>query len=199
MRTQPSRKDESNFKQPIRDKKALQKIEKMLLEQERYLELCMFSIGCTSALRSHELVSLKVQTILDKKPGDPIRNGKAGHKRQGLLSLSPKAHKCLRLYFEARPEVKEGEWLFPGHRKGSHISTKFLSDHVKEWAKAVGLSPDDYACHSLRKSFGFHKRQAGVSESLLRKAFGHKDIKSLDSYLGVTDSEVAEVMAEDYF
>jgi integrase len=198
MRTQPSRKDESNFKQPIRGKSALQKIEKMLLAEERYLELCMFAIGCTSALRSHELVSLKVQTILDKKPGDPIRNGKAGHKRQGLLSLSPKAHKYLRLYFEAHPEVKEGEWLFPG-RKDSHISTKFLSDHVKEWVEAVGLNPDDYACHSLRKSAGYHRRRQSVPESLLRKAFGHKDIKSLDAYLGIADDEVAEVMSEDYF
>src|SRR6056297_3984235 len=52
---------------PIKDRKKIKRIKKMLLEDKKYRELALFKLGLNSALRVSDLLKLKWQDLFDEK------------------------------------------------------------------------------------------------------------------------------------
>jgi len=56
--------------EPIRDKKAIHRIKKILADRPR--DLCLFTLGINTAYRSNELLSLKVGQVKALRAGDVL-------------------------------------------------------------------------------------------------------------------------------
>jgi len=68
--------------EPIRDKRAIGRIKKMLRDHPR--DLCLFVLGMNTAFRANELLSLKVGQVRSLLPGDvlSVKQSKKGKFRQ---------------------------------------------------------------------------------------------------------------------
>ena len=56
-----------NYVEPIRDRKKIAQIKKLLRGQERYRDLFMFVVGINTALRISDLLQMKIGHFLDEK------------------------------------------------------------------------------------------------------------------------------------
>lgn len=56
--------------EPIRDKKAIQRIKKILADRPR--DLCLFTLGINTAYRANELFSTKVGQVKNLRAGDVL-------------------------------------------------------------------------------------------------------------------------------
>ena len=51
---------------PIKDRKKIKRIKKMLLEDKKYRELALFKLGLNSALRVSDLLRLRWRDVYDE-------------------------------------------------------------------------------------------------------------------------------------
>ena len=56
--------------EPIRDKRAIARIKKILVDRPR--DLCLFTLGINTAYRANELLSLKVGQVKNLQAGDVL-------------------------------------------------------------------------------------------------------------------------------
>jgi len=76
--------------EPIRDKRAIGRIKKMLQDHPR--DLCLFVLGMNTAFRANELLSLKVGQERSLLPGDvlSVKQSKTGKFRQVTVNKALK-------------------------------------------------------------------------------------------------------------
>jgi integrase len=74
--------------EPIRDKKAIARIKKILVD--RPCDLCLFTLGINTAYRANELLSLKVGQVKNLKAGEvPDLKQRKTHKyRSATLNVT---------------------------------------------------------------------------------------------------------------
>ena len=63
---------------------------------------------------------------------------------------------------------------------------------VKRWCAAIRLK-GNYGAHSLRKTFGYHKRHAGIDIPTLMECFNHATQKQTLDYLCIQPEEIKNV------
>ena len=85
-------------------------------------------------------------------------------------------------------------FLFFSARRSGPIFVRPLSrEHaakiVSEICKAVGLS-GNYSTHTLRKTWGYHARQNGVTMEIIMEKLNHSNFAVTKRYLGITDDEL---------
>jgi integrase len=119
----------------------------------RTRDLALFDLAIDSKLLSCDLVGLRVAdvvhgdqalkraTVIQRKTGQPVR-----------FELSdPTRHAVEAWIAEARLPAEQ--YLFPSRLKSSpHLSTRQYARLVKGWAKLIGLDPEAYGTHSMRRT-----------------------------------------------
>ena len=116
-------------------------------------ELAMFNLAIDSKLRGCDLVKLRVSdvmhggrvskraTVIQQKTGKPV-----------TFEIATEARKSLTLWIEEAQLVFH-DFLFQSRTKHSdHISTRQYARIVNGWIKSIGLDPEDYGTHSLRRT-----------------------------------------------
>ncbi|MCP4288090.1 MAG: tyrosine-type recombinase/integrase [Gammaproteobacteria bacterium] len=111
-------------------------------------------------------------------------------KKYRAVIINQSAHTALHHWLAVRPE-SDSPALFPS-RRGERLSVPSVHALVKMWCKNVGLR-GNYGSHTLRKTWGFMQREAGVSEILISEAYGHSSVTQTRSYLGVQSEEVTSL------
>ncbi len=79
--------------------------------------------------------------------------------------------------------AKKEDWLFPGQKPGSHISSESVRQVFHSQLKALGLDTRGYNLYSLRHAFGLHLYNAGTDLMAIKEAMGHKSLSSTTVYL----------------
>ena len=99
--------------EPIRDKRAIGRIKKMLWDHPR--DLCLFVVGMNTAFRANELLSLKVGQVRPLLPGDvlSVKQSKTGKFRQ--VTVNNAVVEAISLHLAANP-LMDDEPLFMGKR-----------------------------------------------------------------------------------
>ena len=93
--------------EPIRDKKAIARMKKILGDRPR--DLCLFTLGINTAYRANELLSLKVGQVKNLKAGD-------------VLDLKQrKTHKYRPVTLNATAVASIQAWLVSGDLKSEDI------------------------------------------------------------------------------
>jgi integrase len=159
----------------------------------RFRDLAMFNLAIDSKLRGCDVVNLKVEdvaayghavdraTVRQKKTGQPVR-----------FEMSEQTREAIDNYIRAANK-KPGEFLFAGRRgQGQPITTRQYARLVSQWIASIGLDPNFFGTHSLRRTKAtlIYRRTGNLWAVQL--LLGHRKIESTVRYLGI---EVDDALA----
>ncbi len=174
--------------EPIREKKSIKNIKKILSDNPR--DLCFFTVGINTAFRANELLSLRVRQVKGLNPGDSleIKQTKTS-KYRAVVVNNTVIESIQKLLREKR--FSDDDYLFKGKR--GLLTVSAVSRMVKNWCKDVGLK-GNYASHSLRKTWGYWQRiERNTPIPLLMEAFGHATQRQTLGYLGIQEEEIKDI------
>lgn len=137
-----------------------------------------FALLYSSGIRVSELTRLKCGDIYYSQHCIYIAKSKNRSDRYAVLS--EKAFGLLVDYIRKDfPKATKDDWLFPGHKEGSHIHQQSIYLTFVKWLKLLNLSDSGYTLHSLRHAFGLHLYEANTDLMTIKEAMGHKSLSSI--------------------
>ena len=136
----------------------------------------------SSGIRVSELCRLHCRDILRSQKCIYISCSKNRSDRRAVLS--DKACGLLIAYIRSSyNDAKPDDWLFPGQKSGSTISTESIRRVFSDALDRTGLKDAGFTLHSLRHAFGLHLYEAGTDLISIKEAMGHKVLSSTTIYL----------------
>jgi integrase/recombinase XerD len=168
-----------------------------LLEQAGSLrDYVMLSLGYGCGLRAGEIIRLR--------PGDIdsaqmiIRIVQSKGRKDRHVMLPPELLQPLREWWKARPTGFDADvpvrerWLFPGRRKGQHLTYRQLSRIFHEAAAAAGITKR-VSLHSLRHSFATDLLEKGLDIRYIQALLGHSKLDTTSRYTRVATGRIATI------
>ena len=157
-------------------------------------DLALFKLAIDSNLRGCDIVAVRVQdvaprgltldraTVRQKKTGRPVK-----------FELTEQSREAIDAYQKASRRVP-GQYLFPG-RAGEkrHLTARQYARLLKQWLTAVGLDPDLYGIHSLRRTKATLICKQTGNLRAVRLLLGHTKIESTVRYLGLEMDDALEI------
>jgi integrase len=167
------------------------------LEQERRLrDRALFDLAIDSKLRGCDLVRVRIgdlvsggairerALVVQRKTGRPVQ-----------FEILEPARTTLVTWLEQRGGSVE-DYAFPSRLDHAcHLSTRQYGRLVDEWVSAIGLKPQDYGTHSLRRTKASMIYKQTGNLRAVQILLGHTKIESTVRCLGV-DVEDALELAE---
>lgn len=83
----------------------------------------------------------------------------------------------------------QGRWLFPGQKKGQHITAGGVNSLLKDFAKKYDIREEVMHPHSFRHFFAIQSLNNGVDMSLLKDLLGHGSIDTTQIYTQLSSTE----------
>lgn len=159
-------------------------------------DLALFNLAIDSKLRSCDLVKLRVR---DVATGDRIT------RRAIVMQQKTKQP----VQFEITEQTREslGRWIKNGNLRREcflfqsrlhnteHISTRQYDRLLKSWIERIGLDPNIYGTHSLRRTKATMIYRRTKNLRAVQILLGHTKLESTIRYLGVEVDDALE-MAE---
>ena len=143
-----------------------------------------------AGLRISEVCSLSVSDIDSQRMRIHIRSGKG--KKDRYVMLGESLLVLLRQYYQAvRPQ---GEYLFPGQKPQSHISTTAVSSVLRKVIRETSLAKK-VSMHTFRHCFATHLMEAGTDIRILQVLLGHSSIRTTLRYTHITDRLVQKLVS----
>ena len=178
------------FVQPIRDKKTLETMKKVL-RSSNLRDYNLFILGINSGLRISDLLTLKVSDVCDDKGKIKdrivIREKKTNKLKDFPLGETSK--KALKEYVVT---LKPTQALFASRKGYKPITRQQAYRILNDAARAIGIK-EQIGTHSLRKTFGYHAFQAGVDITRIQKLLNHSSPSVTLAYIGITQDELDNV------
>jgi integrase len=156
----------------------------------------MFDLAIDSKLRGCDIVKTKIGDLVS---GGSVRQWaiviQQKTDRPVQFELLESARRSIRVWLERRGGTLD-DFVFPSRiDHDRHISTRQYARLVDEWVTGIGLRPEDYGTHSLRRTkASIIYKQTGNLRAV-QILLGHTKIESTVRYLGV-DIEDALALAE---
>ena len=122
--------------------------------------------------------------VIQQKTGRPVQFEITADTRASLLTWLERRGGCIDDY--AFPSWVDHE---------GHLSTRQYARLVDEWVTAIGLRPDEYGTHSLRRTKAALIYKATGNLRAIQILLGHTKIENTVRYLGV-DIDDALTLAE---
>ena len=171
--------------------------DRFFLDREsRVRDRALFDLAIDGKLRGCDLVKIKIRDVVagpeirsraivvQQKTGRPVQFEITGDVRASLL-----------VWLERRGGTVE-DYAFPSRiNHTNHMSTRQYARLVDEWVTAVGLRPEEYGTHSLRRTKASMIYKATGNIRAIQILLGHSKIENTVRYLGV-DVEDALLLAE---
>ncbi|WP_068433668.1 tyrosine-type recombinase/integrase [Magnetospirillum sp. XM-1] len=164
--------------------------------EQRLRDRAMFDLATDSKLQGCDIVKIRIGDVVrggQVRPRAIVVQQKTGRPVQFEL-LEP-ARNSILAWLDRRGGTLD-DFVFPSrvdHTK--HISTRQYARLVDEWVTGIGLRPEDYGTHSLRRTkASIIYKQTGNLRAV-QILLGHTKIESTLRYLGV-DIEDALHLAE---
>ena len=176
--------------EPIRDKKQLQKLAEYFMKRGQFRNYTLIILGVHTALRISDLLRLTWDDVYDSKQKAfrthlTITERKTGKTK--TVALNKQVIKALRLCYAYRRSA----FVFANNRKdGKAISRVQAWRIIRSAVIAVGIE-GKVACHSLRKSWGYHAWTSGnVSPVVIMDILNHSNYETTRRYLGVAQDDL---------
>ena len=178
-----------NKVEPIRDKNKIKEI-KSILKKKSYRNYMIFVLGINTGLRIGDLLSLKVEDIKNKSH-IIIKEQKTSKNKQFLINENLRRE--LDKYIEG---MSEHEYLFQSRIGQNKALSRFQAYRILSAAgREAGL--ERIACHSTRKTFGYHHYKRYKDVALLQKLFNHSSPSITLDYIGITQ-DIIDNSIEDF-
>jgi len=182
------------IKRPRKDKKlpvvlSKEEVVKVFSNVNNIKHKAILMLVYSAGLRVSEVVKLKPEDIDSNRKLIFIKGAKG--RKDRYTTLSNVALETLRIYYKS---VKPKDWLFPGQRKGRHISTRTVE---KVFENAVGKTgiKKDVSVHSLRHSYATHLLESGVDLRYIQELLGHKSSKTTEIYTHVSRKDLGLIVS----
>jgi integrase/recombinase XerD len=187
-----------HVKEPVRVPQILsaEEAKRLLLMAGKLQVRMLFSIGYGAGLRVSEVVRLKVKHI-DSALG-VIRVEQSKGKKDRQVMLSPETLDLLREWWKVRSKKYDhgvplqDRWLFPGRRKGLHLTPRQVTRLFHETVEAAGIRKQ-LTLHALRHSFATHLFDRGVDIRTIQALLGHEKLETTARYTRVATGLITAV------
>ncbi len=182
-------KGSTTFVEPIRDRKKIEQIKKMLGPRN----LAIFTLGVNTNLRASDLLAIRVGQVLGLKVGGELvlTEKKTGKRRR--ITMNAACIAALNGLSWVPAGAGDRDYLFTDPDTNRPLSVPSLSRLVKQWCARVGLR-GNYASHTLRKTWGYHQYHGfKVQLPHLMVCFNHAGQRQTLDYLGIQPEEIADV------
>ena len=166
--------------EPIRSKRAITNIKKLLSDQPR--NLALFTVGINTAYRASDLLTITVGQARGLQPGDILRVKQPKTAKYRSVTVNGSVAEAIEAYLIKGKRNDDDEPLFIGRKGALRVPT--VTNLVKGWCRDVGLK-GNYGSHTLRKTWGFWQRDRGTPVPILMEAFGHASQQQTMQYLGI--------------
>jgi site-specific recombinase XerD len=147
----------------------------------------MFLLMLRCGLRVGEVRNLSMEDLyLYSIPGSLPRlwlHGKGGNER--VVYLSAQAMAALEAWLKLRPEGSE--WAVFVNRSGKRFTITGIQLVLAAYCQRAGVW---ITCHQFRHTFGRHLVEARVPVTTIQKLMGHARIKTTQTYLYISDTQV---------
>lgn len=170
---------------------------RFFLDREgRMRDRALFDLAIDSKLRGCDLVKMRIGS-LDSGPAIRSRSmviqQKTGRPVQFEITADTRA--SLLAWLERRGGSVD-DFAFPSRVDlDGHLSTRQYVRLVDEWVTAIGLRPEEYGTHSLRRTKAALIYKATGNLRAIQILLGHTKIENTVRYLGV-DIDDALTLAE---
>jgi len=153
-----------------------------VVEHGMHRVILMTAYAC--GLRVSEVVSLRVEDVDSGRMLVHVRQAKGQKDR--IVPLAQTLLEVLRSYWRVyRPHT----WLFPGHPRDNHVSTRTVQRAVTHAVAAAGLRKHATS-HTLRHSFATHLLETGTDIRTLQALLGHHRLATTQIYNHVARKEI---------
>lgn len=174
--------------EPIRKKKDIQSIKKMLSDNPR--NQALYTIGINTNLRASDLLGIKADQVKDAKPGDSIQVKEKKTGKFRTITLNKACTGAIHKLLQTRP-YKDDDSLFVGRR--GPLTVPSVIRLVKAWCRSINLQ-GNYGSHTLRKTWGYHQRVSfGTDIPRLMICFNHSSQRQTLDYLCIQPEEIKDV------
>jgi site-specific recombinase XerC len=165
------------------------------LDQHRRLrDRALFDFAIDSKLRGCDVVRVRI--------GDVVAGGRVRDraiivqqktKRPVHFELMDTARKTMRAWLERRRGTLD-DYVFPSRNDYmGHMSTRQYARLVHEWVAGIGLQPQEYGTHSLRRTKASIIYKATGNLRAVQLLLGHVKIESTVRYPGVDVEDALEL------
>ena len=165
---------------------------------------CLYSTGIDSLLRGSDLLRLRVIDLVH--PYGEVRQEILRRQRKTASNVAPVLTPTTQRSIEdwIRDSGKGlDDYVFTRTKgaKADPISESHARTLLKSWTAAIGLDPEQYSLHSLRRTKPTYLHKFGLATiPEIAVLLGHSDIESVLTYLGVTRQEAQiAALAGDIF
>lgn len=191
--------------EPIRDIKTIKRMRSFLKSQSTRNEL-LFILGINVGIRISDILKLKFSDLLkpNKKVKDSVTIKEKKTGKTKTFYIGDVVLKVLENYIKELSTFSLDDYVFRS-RKGENkpITRQQAYRILNNAAEFIGLIERDpntgvliggeIGTHTLRKTFGYHAYQNGVSLELLMTLFNHSSKTQTLRYIGITEDEKKEV------
>jgi integrase len=190
--TRSSRKGKLTGAKPPLQPKHVWAIRTRLQIADRKRDLALFNVAIDSKLRGCDVVSLRVEdvaphgyaidraTIRQRKTGRPVKFELTEQTRQAIDALLAASRRV------------PTDYLFQGHPRGRHLTTRQYARLLTDWLTMIGLDALLFGTHSLRRTKATLIYRKTGNLRAVQLLLGHTKIESTVRYLGI---EVDDALA----
>ena len=175
--------------EPIRDKNELKKLADYFLDKGQLRNYTLVLMGTYTVLRISDLLRLKWSDVYDEE-----RQAFRTHitiiekktKKERTIAQNAQVLGALRQSYLQR----RGEYIFANNRKEPTAISRIQAWRIIHAAVVKLGIMGKIACHSLRKTWGYHAVKSGeVSLAVVVDIYNHSSYEITKRYLGITQDE----------
>ena len=187
-----------NTVEPIREIQKILAIKRILKEQSNPRDYLLFTMGINFALRINDLLSLKVQDVLDQKGEivDYIHLREQKTKKEKKIKINKAVIEALGYYFKKATVTDPDNYLFASYRSNKKLDRIRVWQMIKNWCKEVGLDSKRIGTHTLRKTWGYQARKKGITIEQISEKLGHRSSIVTKRYIGINQDEINKIEDE---
>lgn len=195
---------ELNIVYPIKDRNKIERLKSFMKNKGKYRELLMFTIAINTPLRITDILSMKWKNFLTHSEEIKVVNSritvvKAGKSKEKSFVLTSSIYEALRLHFNRYPYISREDYVFASQKtkngRNWPITRPYVWALLNKYAKAVGIK-ERIGVHTLRKTFGYHLYQKGVSINYIRKLLNEPTVSATLHYIDVSTEELERRVGE---
>ena len=159
-----------------------EEIERLLSATKNIKHRAMIATMYSSGLRVSEVIHLHYDDISRRTMRIHVRESKSRYDRYTILS-ERNLELLTEYWFACR---KPRGILFPSEWTGNCLDVGSVNQFLKQSARKAGIGRA-FSSHALRHSFACHLLEAGVERHYIQELLGHRDPKSTEVYLHVSN------------